>query len=89
MILSMDANQTVWGVQLERLKVGATRRFSATNRETLVKDLRRILDPDYAVRAREVATKMTTPAESRMRAADAAENYAKLRFAPNRRHWPN
>ncbi|MCB0940259.1 MAG: glycosyltransferase [Mycobacterium sp.] len=87
LILSMDANQTVWGGQLEKLKVGATRRFSATDRESLVSDLRRILAPDYAERARSIAAQMTTPAESRRKAADVAEAYAKLRFAPNRREW--
>lgn len=87
LILSMDANQAVWGVQLERLKVGATRRFSATNRDSLAEDLRRILAPDYAVRARDIAAKMTTPAESRMKAADVAETFAHLRFEPNRQQW--
>lgn len=74
-------------MQLERLKVGATRRFSATNRDSLAEDLRRILAPDYAVRARDIAAKMTTPAESRMKAADVAETFAHLRFEPNRRQW--
>ncbi len=87
LILSMDANQAVWGVQLERLKVGASRRFSATDRDSLVEDLRRILAPDYAMRARKIAARMTTPAQSRMRAADVAEKFANLRFAPNRRAW--
>lgn len=39
LILSMDANQTIWGAQLKRLKVGTTRRFSATDRKSLVEDL--------------------------------------------------
>jgi UDP:flavonoid glycosyltransferase YjiC (YdhE family) len=79
LILSMDANQTIWGAQLKRLKVGTTRRFSATTRESLVADLRRILAPDYGARAREIAARMTKPAESVVRAADVVENFASSR----------
>ncbi|OBI36777.1 glycosyl transferase family 1 [Mycobacterium sp. E1386] len=76
LILSMDVNQTIWGGQLNRLKVGTTRRFSATTRETLVVDLRRILDPDYGMRAREIARHMTKPADSVIKAADLVEKFA-------------
>lgn len=76
LILSMDANQTIWGAQLKRLKVGAARRFSATTRQTLVADLRRILDPDYGLRAREIARHMTKPADSVVKAADVVEKFA-------------
>ncbi|EFG74451.1 glycosyltransferase family 28 N-terminal domain protein [Mycobacterium parascrofulaceum ATCC BAA-614] len=79
LILSMDANQTIWGAQLKRLKVGTTRRFSATTRQTLVADLRRILDPGYALRAREIARHMTKPAESVVKAADVVEKFASSR----------
>lgn len=79
LILSMDANQTIWGAQLKRLKVGTTRRFSATTRETLTADLRRVLAPDYAVRAREIASHMTKPADSVVKAADLLENFARAR----------
>ena len=79
LILSMDVNQTLWGGQIKRLKVGTTRRFSATTRKSLVADLRRILAPDYVTRAREIATRMTKPSESVAKAADLAENFASLR----------
>lgn len=79
LILSMDVNQTLWGARVKRLKVGTTRRFSKTTRQSLVKDLRRILDPEYAARARELATRMTTPAESAERAADLVEGFARSR----------
>ncbi|OBH81203.1 glycosyltransferase [Mycobacterium sp. E2989] len=79
LILSMDVNQTLWGGQVKRLKVGTTRRFSATTRKSLVTDLRRILAPDYVARAREIATRMTSPSESVAKAADLAENFASLR----------
>ena len=64
LILSMDPDQTIWGAQVKRLKVGTARRFSTTTRESLVADLRRILAPQYVTRAREIATRMTKPAES-------------------------
>ncbi|OBG67262.1 glycosyltransferase [Mycobacterium sp. E735] len=79
LILSMDVNQTLWGARVKRLKVGTTRRFSKTTRQSLVKDLRRILDPKYAARARELATRMTTPAESVEKAADLVESFARSR----------
>jgi UDP:flavonoid glycosyltransferase YjiC (YdhE family) len=79
LILSMDANQKIWGAQLKQLKVGTTRGFSTTTRKSLVADLRRILAPEYATRARELATRMTKPAESVCRAADLVENFASLR----------
>ena len=79
LILSMDPNQTIWGSQLKKLKVGTTRRFSSTNLESLIADLRRILDPDYATRARALATRMTRPADSVSTAADLVENFARAK----------
>jgi len=79
LILSMDANQTIWGAQLKRLKVGTTRRFSATDRKSLVEDLSRILAPDYARRAREISARMTKPADSVVKAADVVEKFASSR----------
>lgn len=76
LILSMDANQTLWGAQVKRLEVGTTRRFSATTQETLVTDLRRILDPECVARARDLATRMSRPTDSAIRAADAVEKFA-------------
>jgi UDP:flavonoid glycosyltransferase YjiC (YdhE family) len=79
LILSMDANQTLWGGQVKRLKVGTTRRFSTTTRESLVADLCRVLTPDYVTRARELASGMTKPVESVASAADVVEKFARLR----------
>ena len=36
LILSTDLDQTLWGVRVKRLKVGAARRFSTTTQESLV-----------------------------------------------------
>ena len=74
LILWSSADQPYWGNQLKRLKVGTARRFSTTTHESLVADLRRILAPQYAIRARELATRMTTPAKSVAKAADLFED---------------
>ncbi|TDZ43740.1 glycosyltransferase [Mycobacteroides franklinii] len=81
LILWSSADQPYWGNQLDRLKVGAARRFSATNRKTLVADLRRILAPEYADAARAIATQMTSPAHSVAKAADIFESNARQKTA--------
>ncbi|MCB0935906.1 MAG: glycosyltransferase [Mycobacterium sp.] len=80
LILWSSADQPYWGNQLQRLKVGASRRFSKTTSESLVADLREILAPDYAVRARDLATKMSTPAESITKTADLFEDSVRGRM---------
>jgi UDP:flavonoid glycosyltransferase YjiC (YdhE family) len=72
-------DQPLWGAAVKRLKVGTSRRFSTTTEKSLVRDLRTILAPQYATRARELATRMTKPAESVAAAADLVENFARLR----------
>ena len=73
LVLWSSADQPYWGAQVKRLQVGTARRFSATTGESLVADLRRILAPQYASRARELAAAMTKPAESISRTADLLE----------------
>ncbi|MGE2813696.1 glycosyltransferase [Mycobacterium heidelbergense] len=79
LILWAAADQPYWGAQVKRLKVGTARSFSGTTRQSLVADLRTILDPDYAARAREIATRMSKSAESVAAAADLLENFARSR----------
>ena len=79
LILWTMSDQPFFAAQLKRLKVGSGRRFSTTTENSLVADLRRILVPQYLARAREVATRMTKPAESAAAAADLVENFARLR----------
>jgi hypothetical protein len=62
-------DQPDWGAQIRRLKVGTSRRFTFTIRETLVADLRSILAPQCAAGASEIAKHMTDPAESVARTA--------------------
>src|SRR4029077_1695157 len=63
LILSTLPDQFISGAWVKRLKAGTARRFSATTQKSLVADLRRIPPPQYVTRAREIATRMTTPAE--------------------------
>ena len=74
LILWMGFDQPHWGAVVKRLKVGTARPFSSTTQESLVADLRTILAPDYATRAREIATRMTKPAVSVGKAADLLED---------------
>lgn len=76
LILSTDLDQTLWGRRVKQLKVGTARRFSGTTEKTLVSDLRSILDPQCAARARQLASRMTEAAESVKAAADLVEKLA-------------
>ena len=78
LILSTWPDQTLWGAVVKRLKVGTARRFSRTTPESLVADLRTILAPHYVTRARDIATRMSKPAESVAAAADLVEDFARL-----------
>jgi UDP:flavonoid glycosyltransferase YjiC (YdhE family) len=78
LILSTWFDQTLWGARVKQLKVGTARRFSSITQQSLVADLRTILAPQYVTRAREVATRMTKPAESVAAAADRVEDFARF-----------
>jgi len=77
LILWLWLDQPLWAGAVQQLEVGFGRRFSETTTETLVADLRAILTPRYATRAREVATQMTKPAESVASTADLLEHTAR------------
>jgi UDP:flavonoid glycosyltransferase YjiC (YdhE family) len=79
LILWTIRDQAILGFQVKRLQVGTARRLSSTTRESLVADLRKILAPQYAARAREIATQMTKPADSIATTADLVENLARGR----------
>ncbi|OMC51350.1 glycosyl transferase family 1 [Mycobacterium sp. IS-836] len=79
LILWAAADQPYWGAQIKRLKVGTARGFASTTQQSLVADLRTILEPEYAGRAREIATRMSKSAESVAAAADLLENFARTR----------
>jgi vancomycin aglycone glucosyltransferase len=77
LVLWNGLDQPVWADTVARLKVGLGRRFSESTVNSLVADLHSVLSPQYATRARTVATQMITPAESLTRAADLLENVAR------------
>jgi UDP:flavonoid glycosyltransferase YjiC (YdhE family) len=79
LILWTLPDQPFFAAQLKRLKVGTGRRFSSTSQKSLAADLRRILAPQYLAQARELAGRVTRPAESAVAAADQAEAFARLR----------
>ncbi len=76
LILWIAFDQTIWASAVKRLGVGTSRRFAKTTHESLAADLRHILAPAYATRAREVACRMTKPAASVTITADLLENAA-------------
>jgi UDP:flavonoid glycosyltransferase YjiC (YdhE family) len=78
LILWFWLDQPIWADGLTRLKTGAGRQFHASTLDSLVADLRCILAPEYATRAREVASKMTKSAESIATVADLLEDTARL-----------
>ena len=74
LVLPIGAEQPIWAAAVKRLKVGLARRFSSTTPQSLAADLRAILAPQYVARAREIATRMTKPADSVTRATDLLED---------------
>ncbi len=78
LILWFWLDQPMWADGVTRLKTGSGRQFHASTLDSLVADLRCILAPEYATRAREVAAKMTKSAESIIAVADLLEETARL-----------
>ena len=89
LVLWILADQPRWGAEVKRLKVGSARSFSTTTTESLVADLRTILAPQYVTGAREIAARMTKPAESVAAAADLMENFARAGVLADRRRRPS
>lgn len=79
LILYWDMVHAIYGAAIKRLQVGTARRFSTATETSLVSDLRTILAPEYQARARELATRITSPAQSAAAAADCLEDFAKRR----------
>jgi len=76
LILWKIPEQRLWGNAINRLGVGTARCFSAVTEDSLVQDLRTILGSQHVSRAREIATRMTKPAESAAKTADCVESLA-------------
>lgn len=82
-VLWVGADQPVWATQINRLKVGVAQRFSRTTARSLTKALRTALTPERQARAREVAVRMTPPAQSASRTADLLEAAARRGRVPS------
>jgi vancomycin aglycone glucosyltransferase len=78
LILWFWLDQPMWAAGVTRLEVGSAREFSASTLDSLVADLRTILTPQCATRARAVAAQMSKPAESVASAADLLEDTVSL-----------
>lgn len=77
LILWTLPDQPFFAAALSRLKIGSGRPFSAVNEKALAAELRKVLASEYRNRARELAKRMTKPAESAAAAADRVENFAR------------
>jgi UDP:flavonoid glycosyltransferase YjiC (YdhE family) len=73
LVLWVGADQPFWGNQVKRLGIGGSLRFSRVTKASLLTELRSVLTPQCATRAREVAAELTEPATSIATAADLLE----------------
>ncbi len=78
LILYWDMVHAIYGAAIKRLRVGTARRFSTADEASLVTDLRTILGPQYATRARELATRITDPEVSAVHTAELLEEFARV-----------
>ncbi|OBJ10204.1 glycosyltransferase [Mycobacterium sp. 1482292.6] len=76
LILWLWLDQPIWADAIGKLEVGVGRAFSASTLDSLVADLRSVRSAHYLSRAREVATRLSKPAESVAAAADLLEGAA-------------
>ncbi|MEE6175009.1 glycosyltransferase [Mycobacterium sp. 050134] len=73
LILWWWLDQPYWAAAIQHLGVGGGRCFRSITGQSLVEDLRFVLAPEHAARAREVADQSRTPAQSAAAAADLLE----------------
>jgi UDP:flavonoid glycosyltransferase YjiC (YdhE family) len=85
LILWDVADQFIWATQVKRLKVGSAKRLSRVSRKSLVRQLRKILGPDFMARARDLAPRMTKPNVGVAAAADLLEQTARAAHKTRRR----
>ncbi len=78
LILWDVADQPIWAAAVQRVKVGAAKRFAHVTRKSLLRGVRTILAPDYAARAREMSTQMSNPADAVATAADLLEKAVRV-----------
>lgn len=73
LILWVGADQPVWAAAVKRLQAGTAERFSKVTPDSLLAGLQTVLTPRAALRARQIADEMTTPADSVRMTADLLE----------------
>jgi UDP:flavonoid glycosyltransferase YjiC (YdhE family) len=78
LILWDVADQFIWATQVKRLKVGSAKRLSNITRNSLVRQLRKILAPECLAQAREIAPRMTKPPLAVATAADLLEQTGRV-----------
>lgn len=74
LVLWVTSDQPIWSAQIKQLKVGWGRRFSSSTVDSLASDLKKVLAPDFAARARDLSARMTKPAAGVSAVADLLEN---------------
>jgi UDP:flavonoid glycosyltransferase YjiC (YdhE family) len=79
LVLWVGADQPVWAAGVKRLGAGTSRRFSSTTEKSLRTALSEVLQPRYAIRAREVAAAMIQPDTALATAADLLEGAVRAR----------
>ena len=77
LILWSWVDQPYWGAAIEQLGVGVGRCFSSITPQSLLDDLRFVLAPERAARAREIAEHITAPGQSATATADLLEETAR------------
>lgn len=77
LVLWLWLDQPIWASAVSQLGIGVARAFSDSTYDSLVADLRALRAADYVTAAREVAARMTKPAESVAKAADLLEDAAR------------
>ncbi|OBH12495.1 glycosyltransferase [Mycobacterium sp. E1747] len=77
LVLWLWLDQPIWASAVSQLGIGVARAFSDSTYDSLIADLRTLRAADYVTAAREVAARMTKPAESVTKAADLLEDAAR------------
>lgn len=76
LILWHGAEQPLFGWHVRRLKVGSFGPLAGVTQKSLVKKLRAVLSPDCALRARQLAHRITSNSDSVRATADLLEQHA-------------
>lgn len=76
LVLSVTAEQPLWGASIRQLGIGTSRRLSNTTTHSLRADLETVMSASCVAGARELASRMTPPAQSIAATATLLEQLA-------------